>query len=271
MQQQDKVIRQFEDQIDLYTDLAGPESSVVPFLVTPFLFQWLKEHPDFAAGRTPLKICEFGGGGGIVLQMIEEELGGQPLLVNAELVGQYGLRQIADSIRFVQTSILQPGLADDAFDIVMARNVLHHLIGHNLRQARQNQGYVFGELLRVTRPGGLILIQEQVNQRAWAGALIYYLSRLASRLKLRIESFEITPNTVIAYLTRGQLEALAADRLPRAHWETSQYTRRPMPLRWRLTVLMSNNGDVLLALRKPARTESPFASGDANSAASKGG
>lgn len=260
MQQQDKVIRQFEDQIDLYTDLAGPESSVVPFLVTPFLFDWLKDHQQFLAARTPLKICEFGGGGGIVLHMIEEELGGRPLLVNAELVGQYGQRQISDSIRFVQTSILQAGLAGGAFDMVIARNVLHHLIGDNLRQTRQNQGYVFAELLRVTKPGGLILIQEQVNQRPWACALIYYMSRLASRMKLRIESFEITPNTVIAYLTRGQLEALAEANLPRAHWETSQYTRRPMALRWRLTVLMSNNGDALLALRKPQQTGSPAAS-----------
>lgn len=260
MQQQDKVIKQFEDQIDLYTDLAGPESSVVPFLVTPYLFDWLKNHQEFLAGRTPLKICEFGGGGGIVLHMIEEELGGRPLLVNAELVGQYGQRQISDSIRFVQTSILQAGLAGDAFDVVIARNVLHHLIGDNLRQTRQNQGYVFAELLRVTKPGGLILIQEQVNQRPWAGTLIYYMSRLASRLKLRIESFEITPNTVIAYLTRSQLEALAESNLPRAHWQASQYTRRPMALRWRLTVLMSNNGDTLLALRKPQQTGSPAAS-----------
>lgn len=260
MQQQDKVIKQFEDQIDLYTDLAGPESSVVPFLVTPYLFDWLKNHQEFLAGRTPLKICEFGGGGGIVLHMIEEELGGRPLLVNAELVGQYGQRQISDSIRFVQTSILQAGLAGDAFDVVIARNVLHHLIGDNLRQTRQNQGYVFGELLRVTKPGGLILIQEQVNQRPWACALIYYMSRLASRMKLRIESFEITPNTVIAYLTRSQLEALAESNLPRAHWQASQYTRRPMALRWRLTVLMSNNGDTLLALRKQQQTGSPTAS-----------
>lgn len=251
MQQQDKVIRQFEDQIHLYTDLAGPESSVVPFLVTPYLFDWLQRNSEFLASRSPLKVCEFGGGGGIVLHMIEEELGGQPLLVNAELVGQYGQRQVSDSIRFVQTSILQAGLVDDAFDIVIARNVLHHLIGDSLRQTRQNQGYVFGELLRVTKPGGLILIQEQVNQRPWACALIYYLSRLASRLRLRIESFEVTPNTVIAYLTRDQLEALAESHLPRAQWETSQYTRRSMLLRWRLTVLMSNNGDALLALRKP--------------------
>lgn len=251
MQQQDKVIRQFEDQIDLYTDLAGPESSVVPFLVTPYLFNWLKEHEAFLAERTPLKICEFGGGGGIVLQMIAEELGGQPLLVNAELVGQYGQRQISDSIRFVQTTILQAGLASDTFDVVIARNVLHHLIGANLRQTRQNQGHVFAELLRVAKPGGLILIQEQVNQRPWACTLLYHLSRLASRLKLRIESFEVTPNTVIAYMTRSQLEALAEASLPRAHWQASQYTRRSMPLRWRLTVLMSNNGDTLLALRKP--------------------
>ncbi|MEI2690423.1 MAG: class I SAM-dependent methyltransferase [Anaerolineae bacterium] len=254
MQQQDKVIRQFEDQIDLYTDLAGPESSVVPFLVTPYLFDWLRENEAFLANRTPLKICEFGGGGGIVLQMIEEELGGQPLLVNAELVGQYGQRQISHSIRFVQTTILQAGLASDTFDVVIARNVLHHLIGDNLRQTRQNQSHVFAELLRVVKPGGLILIQEQVNQRRWACTLLYHLSRLASRLGLRIESFEVTPNTVIAYLTRRQLEALAEANLPRDHWQTSQYTRRPMPLRWRLTVLMSNNGDALLALRKPSET-----------------
>ena len=260
MQQQDKVIRQFEDQIDLYTDLAGPESSVVPFLVTPFLFDWLKDNAAFLTGRTPLRVCEFGGGGGIVLHMIEEELGGQPMLVNAELVGQYGQRQVSDSIRFVQTSILEAGLADDAFDVVIARNVLHHLIGDTLRQTRQNQSYVFAELLRVTKPGGLIIIQEQVNQRSWACSMIYYLSRLASRLKLRIESFEVTPNTVIAYLTRSQLEALAESRLPRDQWQTSQYTRRPMALRWRLTVLMSNNGDALLALRKPQQAVSPASS-----------
>lgn len=251
MQQQHKVIKQFEDQIDLYTDLAKPESSTVPFLVTPFLLDWLKNNPAFLAQRVPLKICEFGGGGGIILDLLQKQLNHPVFLVNAELVHGYGERQIAPNILFVQTSILEAGLADNIFDVVMARNVLHHLIGDSLQQSRRNQQFVFEELLRVTKPGGLIVIQEQVNQRGWAANLIYYMSRFASLLKLDIESFEITPNTVIAYMTHEQLGEYMAAKIPHKQWLVNAYTRRPMPLRWRLTVLMSNNGDVLMVAQKP--------------------
>lgn len=251
-QRQDKVIKQFEKQLDLYTDLAGPEVSAVPFMASPFLVDWLQQHPDFLTERIPLTICEFGGGGGVVLDLLQKQIKHPVMLVNAELVHQYGERQSAANIHFVQTSILEPGLADCTFDIVIARNVLHHLIGDSLQQSRANQQVVFDELLRVTTPGGLVVIQEQVNQRQWAGDLIYHLSRLASRLKLDIESFEITPHTIIAYMTRNQLEGYMAAKLPRDTWITSAYLRRAMALRWRLTILMSNNGDVLLIGQKPA-------------------
>jgi hypothetical protein len=96
-----------------------------------------------------------------------------------------------------------------------------------------------------------VLIQEQVVQPAWACRMIYWLSRLASMMKLRIDSFEVSPNTVIAYMTRDQFVALCEGIAPASTWLANVYKRREMSLRWKLTLLLNNNGDAFVAIRKP--------------------
>lgn len=249
-QDETTVQRQFEEQLDLYTVAAAAEDYVVPDLVTLFLGPWLQARPDFAPAGG-LRICEFGGGGGVLLKRLEEQLPPPLTLVNAELVAGYRQRQASPAIAFHQVSVLDSGFADRAFDIVIMRNVLHHLIGATLTQTRQNQSHALGELLRVTRPGGLVLIQEQVNARGWAAALLFHLSRAATRLRLTLPAFEVTPHTVVAYLTPAGLRDLCARHVPPAAWLADIYRRRQVGLRWRLTLLMANNGDAFIALQKP--------------------
>ncbi|NUQ37276.1 MAG: class I SAM-dependent methyltransferase [Caldilineales bacterium] len=243
------VQRQFEEQLDLYTRAAAGAAYVVPDLVTPFLLSWLAARPDFAPAGG-LRLCEFGGGGGVLLKRLEDGLPPPVTLVNAELVDAYRQHQASPAIQFRQASVLDSGFAAGAFDVVIMRNVLHHLIGDSLAQTRQNQAHALAELRRVTRPGGLVLIQEQVNARAWAAALLFYLSRAAARLRLNLPAFEVTPHTIVAYLTPAGLRQLCARHASPAAWQADIYRRRQVGLRWRLTLLMANNGDALIALPK---------------------
>ena len=245
-QDEQTVIGQFTDQMTRWTEHAWSHS-----LVVPFLLDWLKAHPEWLRVRRPVTICEFGGGGGGLLAQLHAALGDAATLYNAELVTEYRDHQASDAIRFLQTSVLDSGLPAAHFDVVMMRFVLHHLIGKSWAQARQNQARAVAEMLRLVKPGGLVLIQEQVVQPALACRIIYWLSRLASLLKLRIERFEITPSTVVAYMTHAEFVALCAAAAPPATWVVNTYRRRKMSLQWRLTLLLNNNGDALIGIRKP--------------------
>ena len=241
------VTQQFDEQAAQYAQEWARNSKIVPFLLS-----WLEARDASFSGQSPARICEFGGGGGMLLTSIHERFGDKAKLYNAELVAGYRDYQTSDAIQFVQTSMLCPSFNDNTFEVVFARHVLHHLIGKTLSQARVNQQHAIDQLLRITKPGGVLLLEEQVNQSQLAAEIIYHLSRLASRMKLRIEAFEVTPYTVIAYLTREQLIALCQQALPRTHWIADEYLRRDMDLRWKVTLLMSNNGDAFIAMQKPA-------------------
>jgi SAM-dependent methyltransferase len=130
------------------------------------------------------------------------------VLHNAELVESYRERQVNKRIVFVNASILNSGFEDGRFDIIALRHVIHHLVGNDLAQTRRNQEAAIRELFRILRPGGLLLIEEQVNNSELACRLVFFLSNLASKLKLRVPFFEVTPNTIVGFLTRRRLEAV---------------------------------------------------------------
>ena len=246
MQDEQIVVGQFEDQIERWTAHAWTDS-----LLVPFLLDWVASQPQWSEDRQPLEICEFGGGGGVLLAQLHAQLGERVVLHNAELVEGYRAHQADDTIHFLRASILDSGLPDARFDVVMMRFVLHHLIGKTWAQARANQAQALREMYRLVKPGGLVLIQEQVVQPALACRLVYWLSRLASALKLQIDSFEVSPNTVIVYMTRDQFVTLCEGIAPASSWLTNVYKRRAMSLRWKLTLLMNNNGDAFVAIQKP--------------------
>jgi 2-polyprenyl-3-methyl-5-hydroxy-6-metoxy-1,4-benzoquinol methylase len=245
-QDEQTVVGQFEDQIERWTAHAWTHS-----LLVPFLLDWVNAYPDWLDARQPLEVCEFGGGGGVLLGQLHEQLGERVTLYNAELVDSYRAHQPTEAIQFMRLSILDSGLPDDRFDVVMMRFVLHHLIGKTWAEARENQALALREMWRLVKPGGLVLIQEQVVQPALACRAVYGLSRLASALKLRMDSFEVSPNTVIAYMTREQFVALCEGIAPASGWLANVYQRREMSLRWKLTLLMNNTGDAFVAVQKP--------------------
>jgi SAM-dependent methyltransferase len=240
------VTKQFESQLAHYTSekRGARDSRIVSYLADAF-----DTDASLRAAGT-VRICEFGGADGLLLATIRDRVAGKVDLVNAELVEAFAQRQAHASIRFVPTSILDPAFPAAAFDVVIARHVLHHLVADTFDGTRANQARAFAELARITRPGGLVLLEEHVNPSALSCRLLYQASRVATLIGLRVPAFEVTPYTVVAFLTPAQLAGMAA----KASGGALQIARQellpvPMPIQWRLTLLRRNSGNLFLACR----------------------
>lgn len=243
-QQVEIVTRQFESQLAHYTsEKRGARDS----RIVSYLAETCETDAAFSVA-SKVRVCEFGGADGLLLAAVRERLGDRVELVNAELVEAFAQRQAHPSIRFVPTSILDPEFPAATFDVVIARHVLHHLVADTLMATRANQARALAELARITRPGGLVLLEEHVNPSALSCRLLYHASRAATRIGLRIPAFEVTPYTVVAFLTPGQLTGLA-DKTPGGVLRTlaEEFLPVPMPIQWRLTLLRRNSGNQFLA------------------------
>lgn len=240
------VTRQFESQLAHYTSekRGARDSRIVSYLAEQF------DIDTSLRSAGTVRICEFGGADGLLLAAIRDRVGDKVDLVNAELVEAFARRQAHASIRFLPTSILDAAFPAATFDVVIARHVLHHLVAPTFRGTRANQTRAIAELARITRPGGLVLLEEHVNPSALSCRLLYQASRVATVIGLRVPAFEVTPYTVVAFLTPGQLTGMAA----KAPGGSLQVLRRellpvPMPIQWRLTLLRRNSGNLFLACR----------------------
>ncbi len=242
-QTEEIVTNQFSNQVELYSQHDEKvDSPVLPFLK--------KTLPKFKTGQS-IKIGEFGGGGGDLLRAINNLTKRTLTLHNIELVGAYKNHQADKSIKFVKQSLLDSDIADNTYDIVIVRNVIHHLINPWHFQTRMNQSHAIHELVRVTKPGGYILIDEQVNNSKIACMLYFYLSWIATKMKLNIPAFQITESTIVGYLQRQELQAIASTVVPRKFWEANTFFRWEPQLHWKLTGLMNDTGSAFIAMKKP--------------------
>ncbi len=242
-QESDVVIKQFEDQIAEYTDNALVEYSAVP----PFLSKWWKKN----APRKNVSIGEFGGGGGNLLKYIEEVTRVKADLTNVELVGKYKNFQVDKKIKFIQGSVINSPFESNTFDITIVRNVIHHLVAFDLQTTRDNQMDAIRELVRVTKPGGLIIIEEQVNENRLATLIFYYASQWATKLNIRIDRMQITPNTIVGYLTRSKLMWMCERHIDSHHWVKNEFEKWELPWYWKMTGLMNRTGEAFIVMQKP--------------------
>ena len=236
-QRVDLVRKQFELQLDAYTGEKRIEDSRALGHIVDFL--------NKAPVRTdPFRLCEFGGADGILLDAIRKRAAVPVELTNAELVEAYREKQCAPDIRFVQASILQSEFADQSFDVVVARNVIHHLIGDDLDHSRRNQRRALETMRRVTRPGGVVVIEEMVNQSRFACALLYYMSRTAAAMRLNVKTYGVTPHTVVAFMTENMVHTNFEQviGIPDLH----EYWPSTIEWYWKITGLRRKSGLLVL-------------------------
>lgn len=233
------VEKLFNEQIEYYSKSKSAGASP---LIRLFL-EWLK----VSKSNKTLEIGEFGGAAGQLLASIDRQYH-KVNLTNIEIIAGYKKSQVLKKIKFINGSVLNSGLPNQSFDIIIMRDVLHHLIGRNLHETLQNQYKATKELKRLLRPGGIILIEELTNQSATICRLIYYFSRLNSKMGLRAPKWEISPNTVVFPLTPQELTNLIQKDF---HIQKkSIYYKKPRPWRSWFTHLLSPYGKFIVLAQK---------------------
>lgn len=197
--QHPSVRKLFQEQIKYYSK---PEQSTDSLIVGHFL-NWANKKKI----KKTLKICEFGGGAGQLLNKIGEHYP-NACFTNVEIVDDYQKYLVSKKIKFVKSSILDSGFPDKSFDVLIIRDILHHLVGRSYKKTHNNQHQALQELKRLIEPGGAIFIEELTNSSEKATQIIYFLSKLNSKLGINFPSFQISSKAVVAFLTPNKLKQL---------------------------------------------------------------
>lgn len=202
--------------------------------------------------RPGLSVCDIGGASGVFLAELARR-SPHPIQATVLDVGDYRERLVDPKIEFIQASIVENQVEAGRFDLVTARHVFHHLVGASLGETRALQQRALREMVRITRPGGYLLIEEEVNRVPAFSRLVYYLSRFASQHRIRLRFFE-TGRVVVSFMSPEQLAEAVASAAQSSALDVieTEYQPRSMQWRWRLTLLMADVGNQLYVIRKGA-------------------
>ncbi|MBI5153348.1 MAG: methyltransferase domain-containing protein [Parcubacteria group bacterium] len=239
------VKKLFDEAIDLY---AGSKSTAAESPIVSLFFHWLKENNV----RTTLDICEFGGAAGQLLKKIKKVYPNSRL-TNVEITDTYKKYSVSPFIHFVKGSLLTSKFPDHAFDVLIIRDVLHHLIGKNYEQTLQNQKKGLTELRRLVRPGGAIFIEEISVTSNLISLILYFLSNINARIGIRIPFLQISPHSVILFFTPERLTRWCQDTYGAKNIRTNQFRDHHETWRFRLVHLGARIGKMLLLIESPKK------------------
>jgi len=239
--QHPSVEKLFQEQVDYYS--RRDQSAMKSPIISLFL-EWAGKNSS-----RKLKIAEFGGAAGQLLTQINKAYS-KSELTNIELIASYRDRQIFKKINFVYGSILDSKFKEKSFDCLIIRDVLHHLIGKDYQETRNNQKKALKELWRLLKPGGVIFVEELVDKSRFAVRLIYVLSKLNSRLGFNWPALEINSKSIVAFLTPPKLAKIAGEIFGKNNLAKINY-ERDRDWRQRISHLGSSSGKMTIVVEKP--------------------
>ncbi len=205
--------------------------------------------------RPGMKVCDVGGARGLFLDQLSRRC---PLPFHASILeadDRYRSALVRPDVEFIHGSIVECDLENEAYDLVTFQHILHHLVSDSIPKTRRLQELAFSEMLRITKPGGYLVFEEEVNKIRPFARLVYVLSKLANRHRLRWRYFE-AGTVVVSFMTPGEIRALIDRHGARDHLEvlSHEFTPWEVTWRWRVTLLMSRIGTVRYVLRKRKRS-----------------
>lgn len=168
--------------------------------LTHLILEWLKNKKT----TKKIEICEFGGGAGQLLNEIGKFYPNVNL-TNVEIVADYKRFLVSKKIKFIQGSVLDSNFPNNSFDVIIMRDVFHHLVGRNYKETFNNQRLALEELKRLVGPQGVIFIEELTNESEIATRIIYCLSWINSKIGVSIPGLYVSSNAIVAFLTSRKL------------------------------------------------------------------
>jgi 2-polyprenyl-3-methyl-5-hydroxy-6-metoxy-1,4-benzoquinol methylase len=193
-------------------------------------------------------VLDIGGASGILLS---ELLKRSSANFNAHLleIDELYRTRIKDSrINFIKGSILNLDLSQQLFDIVLARQVLHHLIGSTFKQTKVNQIKALQNLWKCVKSEGYLIIEEEMNNNELASKIIFYGAKIAKLSGLKIKSLELG-RLIVCFMSQKEL-IRSTQALESAKIYDQQFDEWHFDGLMKATNLMNKVGLLFLAIQK---------------------
>lgn len=198
--------------------------SIHGFLDT-LMLEYLKSNIDENA-----TVLEVGGGSGFMLDLVGSAVETSEL-VNCELVTEAYMEQSNPGISLVKGNVISLPFRERSFDLVLAMNLLHHLVGGTVTLTRKNQVSAIGELTRLLKPGGTLLIFEQCYRLAAFNWLLFWITRILSSNGIEIGIVGIEKNVIVSFLTPSKISRMLDNEPSIARVFLIDVHDRPSPLK----------------------------------------
>lgn len=145
-------------------------------------------------------IIEIGGGSGSFLDLVIERTNIENTY-NMELVYDTYRKQANADISLIGGNALNVPFKDCSFNLVVIKNLLHHLVGRTRKESKYYARCAIEEMIRITKKDGYIIILDQYNKCRLCSFIIFYITLFFSVFGISFRSFGWNKNVIVSFLS----------------------------------------------------------------------
>ena len=110
-----------------------------------------------------------------------------------------------NSTHLIIGDVLHLPIKEKTITILSVNNVLHHLIGDNKKQCKENLNRALNEFDYVIKNKGSILVRELLAYNKVYRDFMYYITKVCAMLNINIKQLDIQDRVVVHFLTKSIL------------------------------------------------------------------
>lgn len=156
--------------------------------------------------RDSIIVIEIGGGSGYILDLLNQST--NFCLINCEYVPKVYCQQANPAIQLIGGNARNLPFKNNVADIIIMKNVLHHVVGDTTNQSYKYANNVIKEIFRISKDDGKIFILEEYVPYRVQSSIIFYILKFLSKFHIELKIIDLRKDVVVSYLTSLELQKL---------------------------------------------------------------